>query len=64
MLFQERVENYAINFLEEEIKTIDKLLKRKNISDEEKEIFEALKNMYLGDLAELEECDYGCKATK
>lgn len=30
MLFQERVENYAVNFLEEEIKTIDKLLKRKN----------------------------------
>lgn len=29
MLFRERIENYAINFLEEEIKTIDKLLKRK-----------------------------------
>ena len=64
MLFQERIENYAIKFLEEEIKTIDELLKRKNISDEERRLFENLKNMYLGDLAELEECDYGCKATK
>ncbi len=54
MLFQERVENYAVNFLEEEIKTIDKLLKRKNISDEEKGILEKLRNMYLEDLEELE----------
>lgn len=54
MLFQERIENYAINFLEEEIKTIDKLLKRKNISDEEKGILEGLRNMYLKDLEELE----------
>ncbi len=54
MLFQERVENYAINFLEEEIKTIDKLLKRKNTSDNEKGILEKLRNMYLEDLEELE----------
>ena len=64
MLFQERIENYAINFLEEEIKTIDELLKRKTVSSEEKRIFENLKKMYLGDLAKLEECDYGCKATE
>lgn len=54
MLFQERVENYAINFLEEEIKTIDELLKRKNTSDNEKGILEKLRNMYLKDLEELE----------
>lgn len=54
MLFQERVENYAINFLEEEIKTIDELLKRKNTSDNEKDILEKLRNMYLKDLEELE----------
>ncbi|MGP1448101.1 MAG: hypothetical protein ACTTKQ_00225 [Filifactor alocis] len=54
MLFQERVENYAINFLEEEIKTIDELLKRKNTSDNEKGILEGLRNMYLKDLEELE----------
>lgn len=54
MLFQERIENYAINFLEEEIKTIDKLLKRKNPSDNEKGILEGLRNMYLKDLEELE----------
>ncbi|MGP1405219.1 hypothetical protein [Filifactor alocis] len=54
MLFQERVENYAINFLEEEIKTIDELLKRKNTSDNEKGILEKLRNMYLEDLEELE----------
>ena len=54
MLFQERVENYAVNFLEEEIKTIDKLLKRKNISDEEKGILEKLRNMNLEDLEKLE----------
>ncbi len=64
MLFQERIENYAINFLEEEIKTIDKWLKRKTVSSEERRILENLKNMYLGDLSKLEECDYGCKATK
>lgn len=54
MLFQERVNNYAINFLEEEIKTIDELLKRKNTSDNEKGILEGLRNMYLKDLEELE----------
>lgn len=54
MIFQERVENYAINFLEEEIKTIDELLKRKNTSDNEKRILEGLRNMYLTDLEELE----------
>ena len=54
MLFQERVENYAINFLEEEIKTIDELLKRKNTSDNEKGILEKLRNMYLEDLEKLE----------
>lgn len=54
MLFRERIENYAINFLEEEIKTIDKLLKRKNTSDNEKGILEKLRNMYLEDLEELE----------
>jgi len=54
MLFQERVENYAINFLEEEIQTIDELLKRKNTSDNEKGILEKLRNMYLKDLEELE----------
>lgn len=54
MLFQERVENYAINFLSEEIKTIDELLKRKNTSDNEKGILEKLRNMYLEDLEELE----------
>lgn len=58
------MENYAINFLEEEIKTIDELLKRETTSDNEKEIFENLKNMYLGDLAELEEWEYGCKANE
>lgn len=54
MLYKERVENYAINFLEEEIKTIDELLKRKNPSDNEKGILEGLRNMYLKDLEELE----------
>lgn len=54
MLFQERVENYAINFLEEEIQTIDELLKRKNTSGNEKGILEKLRNMYLKDLEELE----------
>lgn len=48
------VNNYAINFLDEEIRTIDKLLKRKNTSDNEQKILEGLRNMYLKDLEELE----------
>lgn len=54
MLFKERVTNYAINFLDEEIRTIDKLLKRKNTSDNDRKILEELRNMYLKDLEELE----------
>ena len=54
MLRQERIENYAINFLDEEIRQIDELLKRENISDKEKSILEGLRNMYLKDLEELE----------
>lgn len=54
MIPQDRLINYAINFLESEIENIEKLLKDETVDDVSKDILSKLLNEYKHDLEVIE----------
>lgn len=55
MILQDRLINYASNFLESEIEQIERLLKDESVDDVSKDILRKLLEEYKQDLEEIEE---------